>query len=1033
MLIDTIRDILDRSLPLGELIRAELPISPAHIDLWMRQVERGDTGFFLNRLSWDSLAPCDFRGRSPTGSASIDASWHQTFSHLIAASNALPGTEVHARGQLHDAPFEAFFAPLIEVARQRLLSRLGGTALVEHITEDALAGFEQHLLASLQKLAIHTLRKECQIFAALRQPLAKFSQCSSGEDLEREFLSATHSRLERICRDYPVLARLLSIVIERWVENTATVIIRFATDRVKLACVLNQGEPLGRLSRATAGLSDFHRGNQTVCRLECESGLTVIYKPRDTRLEEAFSHFVAWLNQHNCPVQLCAPAVLSRDGYGWSEYIPAQPPECLTTLAERCGALLFVMHLLDGTDAHHENVVISGNDPVLVDGETLFSPRASTEFDVFNRQLTRSLYWKSALKCGFLPEWTSEANGRSYDLSIFSQHSAFRSLVLGEDCGDVQEHLADRVRSIIRGFERLYHFVRGNKRQILSDGGPLESFPRLPVRFIFRPTAKYVSLLSRCCYPEFLLSGLARSIEVEVLSRTFRTCERRPRLWNILKDEINQLEDYDVPYFYASTSDTDLPTSHGIIEDAFEQSGYDHVRSNVNGLSNEDLAFQKRVVQGSFDAFTAVQIHTSDETMDAHVDRADYDEMSNQAMVAKAVEIGDLLVRHAISGEDGQVTWLGLAPLSNTDRHLLQPLNCDLYSGTSGVALFLAVLYRVTGKSSYAECSLGAMRWLRQCLDDQSAFREFVRQMRPGMADGIGGIIYALAHIGRLLDSHRELDTANAIARYAAPSVLHCDGGFGILSGAAGACLAMLTLHDVTGDSTPMRIADEFASFLCDNAEVETGNGYRIWNDPIARKPITGFGHGAAGIAYSLLRIYDRNGDQRYLAFGEEALKYENSLYCERTNAWPDFRIFHGSKPAGPMVAWCHGPAGIGMARAATLNVLDSQAVRRDIDSAIRAITKRGIGNADYLCCGNMGRLLILDDLSRRLSRPELGVWVRDQATQLNFTASRSGYRLPSRVRNAYCPGLFQGLSGIGYGFLKLATPDSIPSLLELR
>ena len=45
------------------------------------------------------------------------------------------------------------------------------------------------------------------------------------------------------------------------------------------------------------------------------------------------------------------------------------------------------------------------------------------------------------------------------------------------------------------------------------------------------------------------------------------------------------------------------------------------------------------------------------------------------------------------------------------------------------------------------------------------------------------------------------------------------------------------------------------------------------------------------------------------------------------------------------------------------LNVLDSQTIRRDIDVAIRAITERGIGNVDYLCCGNMGRLFSKDGL----------------------------------------------------------------------
>jgi len=995
----------------------------------MKRVELGESGLFAKRLSWDSLAPQDLLGRSTALPTSIDAPWLQTLSRLIAAANAAPVPTQSGR-QGREDKFGSFFTPLIDVARAHLLSRLHEMALTEHTTDQALLGFELHLHDVLAKLATPTLTREYQIFKALRHPLARLSYRASDQQSEDDFVRAAHSRIETFLGDYPVLARLLSAAVDRWTENSVTVIHRFAVDRSKIAGFFNQGQPVGRLTGVTAGLSDFHRRNQTVCRLECESGFRVIYKPRDTRLEEAFGKFLRWLNQHDSPIRLRAPAVLPRHDYGWTEHIPSQPRKSTTTLLRRYGALLFVLYLLDGTDAHCENIIVCGDEPVLVDAETLFSPRASTDFEVFDRNLARIIYWESVLKCGFLPEWTVAADGHAYDMSVFSQEPAFES----ESDSEVQASRDVQVRAVIQGFEALYQFVLDKQGEVLAENGPLEFFRQLPVRFIFRPTSNYATLLERCCHPEFLQRGSVRSIEFEVLARTFRTYRKRPRLWNVLKVELSELEDLDIPFFQTTTSDDGLPTSHGRIARLFEQTGYDHVHKNVEKLSSADLGFQTQIIQGTFDAFSATEAHRSQDNACDTPGIENGQPMSDQAMVENAEEIGNLIIRHAIRGEDGQLTWLGLAPLPGTDRHRLQPLNFDLYSGASGVALFLAALSTTTGRSEYAEYSLGAMRWLRDCLGSDLAARQFIKQMKLGIGDGVGGVFYALVHIASLLQLEKELDVANSMVCHVAPADLPTqgDGGFGILSGVAGAILGLLTLHETTGETLPLTRAEEFSKILCENAECGE-SGCRTWKDPVAHRPLTGFAHGAAGIGYTLLRMYECTRKESYLVFGTDALRYEELVFCEDVNNWPDFRVFPDKKPIDPMVAWCHGAPGIGMARAAMLSVLDSQIIRRDIDIAIRSIIKRGLGNADYLCCGNMGRLLILDGLPRQVSRPELTEWARRQAARLASAASTSGYRLPSRVRGGHNPGLFQGLSGIGYGFLEMAAQGRLPAVLLFR
>ena len=88
----------------------------------------------------------------------------------------------------------------------------------------------------------------------------------------------------------------------------------------------------------------------------------------------------------------------------------------------------------------------------------------------------------------------------------------------------------------------------------------------------------------------------------------------------------------------------------------------------------------------------------------------------------------------------------------------------------------------------------------------------------------------------------------------------------------------------------------------------------------------------------------------------------------------------------------------------------------------------------DHLCCGNFGRLGVLDLAGRRLARPALReralAWA---ALAVRRAAREGGYRLdlpPGTSSSLPAAGLFRGLAGIGHGLLQLAEPDVLPELL---
>ena len=63
-------------------------------------------------------------------------------------------------------------------------------------------------------------------------------------------------------------------------------------------------------------------GGHSVQILRFEDGSRVVYKPKDLRLDSPWHILVERLNQYGpAPVALKAVRAITRDGYGWTEFI----------------------------------------------------------------------------------------------------------------------------------------------------------------------------------------------------------------------------------------------------------------------------------------------------------------------------------------------------------------------------------------------------------------------------------------------------------------------------------------------------------------------------------------------------------------------------------------------------------------------------------------------------------------------------------------------------------------------------------------
>jgi type 2 lantibiotic biosynthesis protein LanM len=306
-----------------------------------------------------------------------------------------------------------------------------------------------------------------------------------------------------------------------------------------------------------------------------------------------------------------------------------------------------------------------------------------------------------------------------------------------------------------------------------------------------------------------------------------------------------------------------------------------------------------------------------------------------------------------------------------------------------------------------------------------------------GAFDGLGGIIYVLSHLSVLwkradLAAQAE-DLALALGR-----LVERDTRLDIVGGAAGGIAGLATLHAIRPSAGALEVARKCGDHLIGEAtSMSRGVG---WANGMGAQPLAGFSHGAAGVSWALSTLGTITGDPRYVDLALAGVEYERSLYDPASQNWPDLRrrnvtdlqaIAPLAVPQACLTAWCHGAAGIALARACMLDYLDDAVTRAEISLAIATTIAAGFGDNHSLCHGDMGNLDILGQAQARLPALSLSAHIERITAQAAWSIRNDGW-ICGIPLNVETPGLMTGLAGIGYGLLRRAAPSRVPSVLTL-
>lgn len=876
---------------------------------------------------------------------------------------------------------------------------------------------------------------------ALEVNIARLEGVLSGETTEERFQSFVDRLQEPKIRqqffcEYRVLEQAIRQKLQTWATFSVEFLEHLCEDWNILKQTCFEAEP-GVIAEINGGAGDTHRQGRAVMTLRFAGGAALVYKPRSLAVDERFQQLLLWLNERGVSPPLRSMKLVDGGDHGWCEFIPAKTCSEAAELEqfyERLGSFLAILHAMNASDFHYENLIAHAGHPFLIDLEALFHQRMEVSVPGSHDGAVAAIR-SSVLRTGLLPmrfgiaeaydgidlSGVSNPSGQltpkaipqldradSDEMHIVRKRAAMTGGANCPSLNGTEASVIEYADRISNGFEATYRLILQSREEF---GERLTRFAHDEVRFIARPSQTYGILLSESFHPDLLRNAAERD---QFFHRLGEATAFQPALARLTEAECADLSRGDVPMFVTRPESRDLITSDGeVIPDFFEESASASVERHLAELGDADLRTQQWILRAAI-ATISVGSTPGSKTVQPRNDRTELCDP-----LASACAIADRLSDLALA-KDGAANWLTLAT-ANEGHKYVSPLGIDLYDGIPGVIYFLSYLGRVSGEGRYSELARSAVRTLRRQIEEFSDWGGI------GGFSGYGGVAYALVHAGLTLDDPSLLDAAEGLLPRI-ESRIEADADFDVIGGSAGCAIALRSLHGVRESAATIRILRACGERLVSKTvETQQGTG---WHCPGSTgTPLTGFAHGNAGIAHALHIIAAITGERQFRQTAAKAIDYERSLFSPEHRNWPDLRVTAGSKFAS---AWCHGAPGIGLARLCSLSFEDTATSREEIRTAMETTVSSVHHDSHILCHGALGQADML------LHGHEiLGVEQWRKAAELHAAAALQQAQDPGwacgQPLSLETVGLMTGLAGIGYALLRLASPSKVPCVLALE
>jgi len=757
----------------------------------------------------------------------------------------------------------------------------------------------------------------------------------------------------------------------------------------------------------------------------------VIYKPRRVRTEAVWNAMLLALNDAGIKHPMMVPQIVELDHSGWQEFVPqehARDEAALVRFYHRLGTLLALLRATNTTDAHCQNVVASGEYPIMVDCETVFQPELKPRypskampFSVLDTGILPSqlsLGVESAIDISALGAVTSASWGAAtmlaWDERTGPQLVSMPVLLEGAISAPVEDGrraAGQHAAAIIDGFSEAYDVLRRDQSALTRLASQRAASDGIHTRVIVRPTCQYGQLLNDLRHP--LLQSDSTHVE-RTLNQLRGASEAHAERRECADSEIHDLRLGDVPAFTAALDSLCLRDSSGNeTQPVLSANGMERLAETTALLSERDKGRQIWIIEAALSTvgsdgqrWTTSRLHERLKGACAEGGARTWarvgDVVSEAVSDLEATQRSDAAWWHSLHRRSGGWTVAAATP--------------RLYDGVAGTALALAYFAR----------AVDALRYTRVAERALDSVLSAVRGGGLGNTkvgfDGSGGLIFALTHLASVLGREDARDEAATLARTAMLD-RKCESD--VMSGLAGWIKCVSPLARTVGQEEVVgsvsRAADALARRVDD--DYDRGTNRAVW--------LTGYAHGASGIADALAAAYCITGETRYRDSARRTLEVEAAAFDAAAGHWADRR--QEAPTDARASGWCHGAPGIAVAR---LNISDA-APEIDCGSDLQRAVALTLADGDLqdhsLCHGAFGRLDIVLEAGRRAGRTDWEMAATESAIEVAIDVELRGVRCGflHGANPIIVPGFMTGLAGMAYAAARWIRHDT-PCLLAL-
>ncbi|MGQ8813596.1 type 2 lanthipeptide synthetase LanM family protein [Bacillus sp. NA_165.1] len=977
-----------------------------------------------------------------------ESEWYQELTSIFKNDGKQELSE-YSHFNTEEIPFFEFYKPFLKRTIQVMEERVWD--------EETWIG-KQRVIGLVMKVVsdkVFHLSVKTLIYELHKARLNQELQGSNSQQRYQDFVKNKISKPEDILKlllDYPVLARMLAENVKRINENMLTVLERLVKDKREIEDFFDI--KLEKLQEIDF-LGDSHNGGASVLRLKFSNETSIMYKPRDLAIDNAFARLMDWFNHKEICNKFKIAKTLNKKGYGWQEFITnkeCSQQEDIERFFERQGQYTAILYAINATDMHMENIITQGEHPFFVDLESLLHNQPFTYIEEKSHysalEKTSLILNDSVLKTSMLPTldpsslYHSDLSGLAGDIvqvmntyEVLHKNTDMMKIKRTKINVEKSSHLPCYQQqpitpenynyNIKKGFFECYRLIMQHQEEFIAV--LYELFEGCIVRTIIRPTITYFTLLEASSHPKYLKNGLDKIRLFDMMWMILKQDASREKS---VKYECYDLSRGDVPLFRTVVGQKGLIHSkdHIPIQGAYAQDILTLTKNKVQKMNEEDLELQWEFIERTIQTkYLLEKTHTMEsitESVQLEEVKTELAELKNKdKYLQEAIRIGDYIKSIAIRGDDGHtVSWISMG-MDVNEKLVYKGTDLGLYNGVTGIAYFFLYLGKETGDKEYIQLA-------DQCIN--TAWEMIQKNVDRNISSftGYGSLLYVLLHRAKLFGETVVNDQIIELLEIL-EEMIDTDDQLDMISGCAGTLIVCLDIYQLFHSSKALDIAQKCGEHLLRKSQ-SMQNGTAWVTSSIHKTPLSGIAHGNAGICLSLARLYETTGDQRYLDACMAGIEYENSLYCPKENNWKDLRFTEGHTPDNHFVMyWCNGAPGLGIARIGMARHIKSEIINNDISKSLEKTMKDGFTEVSYsLCHGDMGNLELILLGADYFDSSQLNTFASQMMDHILKEVEKSGNHwkcgIPGRQQ---IPGLMLGLSGIGYQLLRLYNRQ-LPSVL---